>query len=127
MDEEDEIQAVELNESDDDDQNNPGEVLGDEGMEIPEPDIEANAPQVEEPGHQVLNPSRMEYLCFAQEFIHQVSHATLDNGRLDDLTIDIPKRAQSTFWTLTHASRLTYFYPATTLLNRLTLTFGTQF
>ena len=88
MDEEDEIQAVELNESDEDEQNNPGEVPGDEGMEIPEPDIERNAPQVEEPAHQIPNPSRIEHLRFAQEFIHQVSHATLNNGRLDDLTID---------------------------------------
>jgi hypothetical protein len=53
-----------------------------------EPDIEGNAPQVEEPGHQVLNPSHIEHLHFAQEFIYKVSHDTLDNGRLDDLTID---------------------------------------
>ena len=88
MDEEDEIQPRALDESDEDEQNNPGDVPGDEGMETPEPDIEGNAPQVEDPGHHVLNPSRIEHLRFAQEFIHQVSHATLDNGRLDDLTID---------------------------------------
>ena len=90
VDEEDGNQAGEPNEFDEDEQNNPGlgEVPGGEGMEAPEPDIEGNAPQVEEPGHQVLNPSRIEHLRFAQEFIHQVSHATLDNGRLDDLTID---------------------------------------
>jgi len=88
VDEEDEIQPRALDESDEDEQNNPGDVPGDEGMETPEPDIEGNAPQVEDPGHHVLNPSRIEHLRFAQEFIHQVSHATLDNGRLDDLTID---------------------------------------
>jgi len=88
VDKEDEIQARSLNESDEDEQNNPGDVPGDEGMGAPEPDIEGNAPEVEEPGHRVLNPSRIEHLRFAQEFIHEVSHATLDNGGLDDLTID---------------------------------------
>ena len=85
---EDEIQARALNESDKDEQNNSRGVLGDERMETPEPNIKGNAPQVEEPGHHVLNPSCIKHLHFAQEFIHQVSHATLDNGRLNDLTID---------------------------------------
>ena len=42
--------------------------------------IEGNAP--------VLDPSRIEHLRFAQEFSHEVSRATLNNGRLDNLTID---------------------------------------
>jgi hypothetical protein len=91
VDEEDEIQARAHNEFDEYEQNNPGDVPGDEGIQIPEHDIEGNAPQVEEPGPQVLNPSLIEHLRFAQEFIYQVSHATLDNGRLDDLTIDYLK------------------------------------
>jgi len=77
VDEEDEIQDRPLNEFNEDE---PGEVLGHQRVETPEPDIEGNAP--------VLNPSRIEHLHFAQEFINEVSRATLDNGGLDDLTID---------------------------------------
>ena len=85
MDEEDEHQADSLNESDEDEQNNP--APGDERIRTPEPDIGGNAPEAAEQGH-ILNPSRIEHLRFAQEFIHEVSRATLDNGGLDDLTID---------------------------------------
>lgn len=80
MDEEDEIQDRPRNDFDEDEQDNPRGVPEHQRIDTPEPDIEGNTP--------VLNPSRIEHLRFAQEFIHEVSHTTLDNGKLDDLTID---------------------------------------
>ena len=80
MDEEDEIQDRLRNDFDEDEQDNPRGVPEHQRIDTPEPDIEGNAP--------VLNPSRIEHLRFAQEFIHEVSRATLDNGKLDDSTID---------------------------------------
>jgi len=80
VDEEDEVQDRPLNDSNKDEQGNAVGALGHQRIETPEPNTEGNAP--------VLNPSHIEHLHFAQAFINEVSRTTLDNGRLDDLTIN---------------------------------------
>ncbi|KAF8152444.1 hypothetical protein B0H34DRAFT_800875 [Crassisporium funariophilum] len=52
----------------------------------PEPDIVGNDPEAHAQEDPVF--SRIEHLHFAQEFIAEVSHATLNNGGLDDVVID---------------------------------------
>ena len=85
MDDEDEDPPISLDGSEEDEQVNPGEPeLGrPEIIRTPEPGILGDDPKAHEQENLVF--SQIEHLRFAQQFIDEVSCATLDNGGLNEL------------------------------------------